>query len=773
MVIPKISEQVSDKVSDEESTSELNDSSSTDENRHSEAIKRRLTRSAIFPATNAPSPELTTSSPDQKVLLNLRLDIGSSLAALFATTTPSTFSSLLSTSSPIFFSQYDPEPQTVEPTEPIEPSIATSNSVRTSQTTATIFSPNNSPLDGDVNDDSITTNDEVSDSGSHSTLMEAPTTKSPSDMDQAVLLDITTSISVLSSDTPNTQSSHAANNDSVNLELAKSHRETSMNINVAQNKLSQANSTKETQEISSSASLLPTIQSIQHQTLTSSIAPAAAAATTTRVKNASIGIVVASQLSKEQLRGQVLHGETPSESAPVNVSSAIVVPNLSSSKVTTNESSSNYGSNLGSMDTRNKTNPLTKMATSDPGSASHNGYNQQDYRFSTSLPPIALILSSGNNVTNLPFAHGKDGQNESIQEATPSEGAMFTISKETMTTPVSVNNQTPKSPAGAAVEIITTEIITSPLNAQTSAPSSIGTLTASNYEPGKSRDTQRVTLNQPLGPLDESSSTSTSKLSLVEWTSSTVVPSPESAKGDAAGTFTPLPTPLAHSGTKKPSVNEEAAFSTSNNNNNNLNNNNNNPIASSLPLVGKTSINGPLGAQDVHDSYNFKPVKEDDSVTVKRNDSSPPPFVPLTHDSESASSDQETIDPLTRSQTLNPHWSLWETIFECKNVKSSSVMADVLKNMKGYHFNNIILEDVELPSPFPFSLFSHFSFEFMEIMNVGSLQFSDNFSGKQRGYFYGRSNKGLVKSNSSAANPIKSTTSQSSFASSTDSMWKK
>lgn len=94
------------------------------------------------------------------------------------------------------------------------------------------------------------------------------------------------------------------------------------------------------------------------------------------------------------------------------------------------------------------------------------------------------------------------------------------------------------------------------------------------------------------------------------------------------------------------------------------------------------------------------------------------------------------------TSTTDEHWSLWESMLICRNIKSSRVIADTLKNMKGYHFNFIVLDGVKVPSPFPFSLFDKFSFDFLEMLNISSLQFSDNFSDRGREYYYGRSNRG-------------------------------
>jgi hypothetical protein len=85
------------------------------------------------------------------------------------------------------------------------------------------------------------------------------------------------------------------------------------------------------------------------------------------------------------------------------------------------------------------------------------------------------------------------------------------------------------------------------------------------------------------------------------------------------------------------------------------------------------------------------------------------------------------------------HWSLWESMLVCRNIKSPRVLAESLRNMRGYHFNFIVFDSVKLPQPFPFSLFDKFSFDFFEMLNISSLQFSNNFSDKGRDYDYGRS----------------------------------
>ena len=201
-----------------------------------------------------------------------------------------------------------------------------------------------------------------------------------------------------------------------------------------------------------------------------------------------------------------------------------------------NESSSNDGRNLDSMNTIKKRNSLTKIPNSKPGTASHKGdYQRQHHRVST-LSPIARILSTDNNVTNLPFAHGKD-QSESTQ-ATPSQGTMLNRVSE------------PKLPT---VEIIATEIITSPSNVQTSTPSTIGASTTSDYKAEKPNGTQ-ITSNLSLGPLDEPAKL---KVTLVE-TTTTVVPSPEHMK--ASDTLEQLPIVLTRSSAKKSGLNNEAAF---------------------------------------------------------------------------------------------------------------------------------------------------------------------------------------------------------------------
>lgn len=816
-----------------------------DSSRDTEASKRRLTRSAILTASNAPSPEVTTgsssssSSSDQKVLLNLRLDIGSSLAALFSTTTPSTFSTIFTTSSPYFVSEFEGEPQTVQPTEPIDAYDANGK-------TSAPASMNKSAINFlPVSDSSITSgsdDEEVSSLPSESPLMETPTTKSPSDINQAPLVDFTTTVLSALSNSPNLllNPSESTNN-SVNLELATSHRETSINVPLQQNKLSsQVNFTKDTQE---TVTLLPTMATIKRQTTTStSSSPSSTTETASIAPGLTVtppttnGIVVTSQSTykpqeqlhqqqqrQQQLRGQVLQGETASQSAQVNGgSSAIVVPNLPSWATENKSISSNHGSNLGSMDTaRDKTNdrprgePPTKMATSDPGlnEKGGEGYNQQKQHHFSTLLPIALILSSPSNNGTSESSNLHNSQllaadvNDQIGNKQATEGTSTTKSSSwsngtTMTTPANgsvKDHQTPKSPAVAAVEIITTEIVMSPYDEQTSAPSSSSTLTASNYEPGKSSDSQSA-LNQPTGPSDESSSTSSKLTPLVELTTTTtsststvVVPSSHSSTSTTTTTVKPaeLPVALAHSGTKKPSsINDPAAFATSDDT----------PIASSLPLVGKTSPNGPLGSPDISDSYDFKPVRDDSLTVVKKNDSATassaphlqfkPPANPGPGDASPppsiSSSPSSPSSPSSSGGDESSHWSLRESLVVCKNVKSARVMADVLRNMKGYHFNNIILDDVRLPNPFPFALFSNFSFDFLELLQVSSLQFTDNFSDKSRDYFYGRSSKGVKinspsspspsssppSSSSTPSNPVKSEPSQG-FTSSTGSWWKK
>ena len=89
--------------------------------------------------------------------------------------------------------------------------------------------------------------------------------------------------------------------------------------------------------------------------------------------------------------------------------------------------------------------------------------------------------------------------------------------------------------------------------------------------------------------------------------------------------------------------------------------------------------------------------------------------------------------------TTDDHWSLWESMLVCRNIKSPRVLAESLRNMKGYHFNFIVFDSVKLPQPFPFSLFDKFSFDFFEMLNISSLQFANNFSDKGRDYDYGRS----------------------------------
>lgn len=82
-------------------------------------------------------------------------------------------------------------------------------------------------------------------------------------------------------------------------------------------------------------------------------------------------------------------------------------------------------------------------------------------------------------------------------------------------------------------------------------------------------------------------------------------------------------------------------------------------------------------------------------------------------------------------------------------------------SMRGYHFNFVILDNVKLPQPFPFSQFQRwdgfcctrfthhpvftclrFSFDYLDLLNLSSLQFTDNFNDKGRDYYYGRSNRG-------------------------------
>lgn len=103
------------------------------------------------------------------------------------------------------------------------------------------------------------------------------------------------------------------------------------------------------------------------------------------------------------------------------------------------------------------------------------------------------------------------------------------------------------------------------------------------------------------------------------------------------------------------------------------------------------------------------------------------------HEASASSNDRKKDD----------HWSLWETLLVCRNIRSARVVAESLNNLKGYHFNFVIIDSCKIPQPFPFSLFSKFSFDFLEILNVTSLQFADNFTDKnRREYFYGRSSKG-------------------------------
>ena len=64
-------------------------------------------------------------------------------------------------------------------------------------------------------------------------------------------------------------------------------------------------------------------------------------------------------------------------------------------------------------------------------------------------------------------------------------------------------------------------------------------------------------------------------------------------------------------------------------------------------------------------------------------------------------------------------------------------------SLRGYHINYMVLDSVKLPQPFPFSLFARFSFDFLELSNLSSLQFVNNFKSKEeREYSYARSNRG-------------------------------
>lgn len=781
-----------------------------------ESNKRRLARSAILPSqsqgtitttaattttstTTTNAPELDTSSSNRKVFVNLRLDIGSSLEALFATTTsPTTFSSIFSDSSPIFdFSSESTSSQTEKsPKEQDESTDASTNanSGKASSPSA-IFSPSV------LTDDStpIISVEEVSELGSDSPLVES--TKSPSDINQAPLVDDAAGASITTTTSPVSASSIAtdlplgvrgdenlnSSDNSANLEQVKSHWET--NVTQTQTKLSNVNRTKETQEISSSTSTLPTVIPIESEIFTSSSIPTNEKEnkmSSTEMNNPSNVIVNVSQShsSSQQLTlNSVMVSENDHKLTQItngNTSSAIVYSKNSPS--VNDEKVNKYGSNLGTMETNVNINQ-TKMATSVSRENGYKGHNPPSAAYTSSVP-IALALSplynnnnnksNNNNFTShnslpdlstkssgsiLPSTDGEKQSSSSFaaQSTSSSSAASMTNSSndETMTTPATVNNQTPKSPSAAAVEVITTDVTLS-LNKQTSFPSSNGTLTAtnSNYGSTKLSNTQG-TLIQPLGPLDESS-----KLTLVELAST--APSETTVKeGDSS------------------TKNDE---SNSNNQGSILTSNDGASSASSLPLVGnvKTSPNGPLDSHDgQQDSYNFKPVSTDDSVNDKKVDSFKESIQPSSSSSAAAVASTSTSSSSSSSpKPLPDHFSLWETMVQCRNINSAKVIADVLKNMKGYHFDFIVFDTVELPTPFPMSLFNGFSFEFLEIMNITSIQFHNNFqeyaniharSGRRRDSTPQNSSSKVNNSNSSST---KSDKSRAVF-SSTSSLWKK
>ena len=156
-------------------------------------------------------------------------------------------------------------------------------------------------------------------------------------------------------------------------------------------------------------------------------------------------------------------------------------------------------------------------------------------------------------------------------------------------------------------------------------------------------------------------------------------------------------------------------------------------------MTGKPSE--PLAPQDFHDSHKSKPAKE--SINIKKNNLSPsfvPPPTPAFKSIE---------------ETTTPHWSLWETMLTCSTINSISVTVDILKNLKGYHIDNIILEDVAFPNPFPFDLFKEFSFDFLELRNAPSVIFRDNFSANKPKYSHANEK---FKINSPTAKLTNSTT---------------
>ena len=90
------------------------------------------------------------------------------------------------------------------------------------------------------------------------------------------------------------------------------------------------------------------------------------------------------------------------------------------------------------------------------------------------------------------------------------------------------------------------------------------------------------------------------------------------------------------------------------------------------------------------------------------------------------------LAPVANEDRSQDHWSLWESMLVCRKVRSAQVIADTLNSMRGYHFNFVVLDNVKLPQPFPFSLFQRFSFDFLELLNLSSLQFVDNFHEARR-----------------------------------------
>ena len=123
----------------------------------------------------------------------------------------------------------------------------------------------------------------------------------------------------------------------------------------------------------------------------------------------------------------------------------------------------------------------------------------------------------------------------------------------------------------------------------------------------------------------------------------------------------------------------------------------------------------------------------------------PPPSVPLP---------LQSFRPPPPPSPSNDHWSLWESMLVCRNIKSPRVLAETLKNMRGYHFNFIVLDSVKLPQPFPFSLFQKFSFDFLEILNISSIQFAENFNDRTRDYSFGRSSKSAPSASIASKIPL-------------------